>query len=362
MFDFKLLVESLLLELDTPVPGDTPKPTDTSGSTATYDELIGAIKSKYAIEPNRRVEQTAWTTAGTLRYKPADFSGLNDADTILLNCCGQIRQTYLIEIKRGASGRITNEADIKQMLSNTSVQQEIYKLIQKVNKEIPFKFIDVYGFVEAVNKVRDLQALLADQLLKQHSNSTILKTTIDIVKTNLKKDYTNIITDIFYNPVKYKTGGSVPPELRGDLDDLIYISYYTRVLYDSLTPKPETEGEPKTESLLIPALIVGAPLIAKAGEAIWNYFTNKSIHGKNNDEGYKMFITKGTIAATPNKVYTISTLEGMSTNQIVNNLLKYLKDLAFHTNIGPTGQEQVGNIVKNLVGGSGTSLAGAAKW
>jgi hypothetical protein len=336
MFDFKQIVESILLEEGYSSSGDTKKD---------YEVLKNNIRTEYGILDITKVEKIAYVSGG-LRLKGADFNDLTDAEAVFLNCCVLIRKIA----NGGAEMKSLKSTKIDDILKAPGVNDEIIRLIDKVNDgKKPFEFEDTNGFSAAIKQLKDLRVLLGNQLIQKNYNSTLLNATVNIVKANLKKDYSTYIIDIFYNPEKYKTGSTLPNELRSDLEDLTYLSLYTGFLYEKLTGKSL-----ERESLLLPAILFGGPIALKflgmTKDALFNAFRHLA-----NDKDYVKFIREGKIG---DKIYTVKTILDLKTKES-EAVMETLKDLAFHTNTGETASQKIATgVVKGLESG----LGGAAKW
>ena len=331
MLDFKTIVESLLVEnVNETNRADWVNKLIELGKKFGQPDVDDELYSK--------IEQLAIVDTGTPNITKQKLMPVFDG-AYILNMLLTIRFKRYGKAKAGASledfytdpktDKIANELIATEMRNN------------KWNIENIFNFTAAYN--ECLSSQSNLKKMLGDKLIQQYSNLPVLGATIAIIKNNLKKDYSTYITEIFYNPEKFKTGGTVPPELRGDLDDLILLSLYTGALYETLTGLA-----PKKESWVLPA--IGTAAVAYASkDALFNLFKHLT-----NDKDYRNFISKGVVPektpGTLEPVYTVKEIMSLSLDE-AKKVIDSLKDLSYHTNTGPSLSQRIGSAVTNIAGG-----------
>lgn len=207
MFDFKLLVESLLLEAN-----EAFAPT-----TGWYNNVVSALKTKLgsalAESPNSAPDEKS-PLARSIKSALISSSNVTITNDLLplvpfIDLCRRIRAKLPIKPTEVLKF-------IESVQSKYSEGNEIYDLINKWRDteikatEYDIKDINVSEAKRKISGTQTIKQKLDASLLNEVSNLSILGATVKLVNKRSKKDYTSFITDVFQHPEKYAISGEKP--------------------------------------------------------------------------------------------------------------------------------------------------------
>jgi hypothetical protein len=391
MFDFKLLVESLLLEAN-----EAFAPT-----TGWYNNAVSAFKTKLGSalteNPNSAPDEKG-PLARSIKSALISSSNVTITSDLLplvpfIDLCRRIRaklSTKPTEVLKF----------IEAVQGKYSAGNEIYDLINKwkdteiKSTEYDIKDINVSEAKRKISGTQTIKQKLDASLLNEVNNLSILGATVKLVNKRSKKDYTAFVTDVFQHPEKYAISGEKPipadfAENTGYLNAeyIIAAAIDSRALFDLIvngtevpiettgpsdadiekhendveskiiTPAGAGEGNVRsttnygvigsslklkgklTESLGAGtvALVAGAWIVGSAALSWWRTRKYDPVYGK--------FITYGKIEGHT-ETYNINWVKSQNLEP-AKEFIECLKGIAFYTRVGDT---KTGAAIKGAVG------------
>jgi hypothetical protein len=345
MFDFKLLVESLLLEAievgdRAPWIEELVKYVEDNFKVTIDDNLLKIIE-KMSIEPTTMEQHFTKEKIGSV------IKGI-----VILDALMNIRNSSKV------GGAATDKKAWYNNVKVIAAAKNYFENLQTLgaNKWEPSAVGGLHvAYAAYLNQQNDLRSKIGFAAIKEHENKTILAATIDIVnkRTNSKND--TFITDLFYNPVKYFSGGNIPSDITKSINikDLIELAVDTRALYEQLIKSAETTPEETTpeetvpesfkykknilkEDLIVPLVFaIGAAALA-GGRIVYDKIQTDKIHKNASDQKYASFLKTGKLIKPQDSKSTSELYNDTFTLEKINELvnkeanIKWAKDIIDH--------------------------------
>ena len=344
MFDFKLLVEGLLLEaIETDNRArwieELVKYVEYNFKVAIDDNLLNAIE-KISIEPTTMEQHFTKEKIGPV------IKGI-----VILDALMSIRSSVGV---RAGSDKKTWYNNVKVITAAKKYFENLQTL--GANKWEPSAVGGLHNAYAAyLNQQNDLRSKIGFAAIREHENKTILAATIDIVnkRTNSKND--TFITDLFYNPVKYFSGGNIPSDITKSINikGLIELAVDTRALYEQLIKSAETTPEKTTpeeavpesfkykknilkEDLIVPLVIAIGTAALVGGRIVYDKIQTDKIHKNASDQKYASFLKTGKLIKPQDSKSTSELYNDTFTLEKINKLvnseanIKWAKDIIDH--------------------------------
>ena len=356
MFDFKLLVENLLLEAEPAIKDIRTKlqPFITLGETAFGEQVIDDATLQ-------RVVNIA------LKGNWISVKDIEDSipGTYLLYVILRLRELAnpTAPTSNTTADTLFNDPNFNKY--TTKLREEINKA-RNTTKTWPYesswgRFNFISAYTKFTRTKQSIQQRLGFQVIEKYSNLPILPAVCNIVKDITKKDYTAFITDLFYNPAKYKSGGSVPQDLQSviSIDSLLLVALDAKDLYVELTKAPESVTE-TWWSAAGPAIALGVPLAMAVAKKLANARTANNLHSNSEDKVFTDFIKVGKL---PDKTdtYTLNFIKDMNTDAS-KAFIEGIQTLGYYTTTGATKSQKATSTIGAAIDALGSGLGNSKAW